>query len=47
MNMAKGDVSFVVDGVKLNNAYKGLPLDRPLVPCILLGIGGDSNEIDP
>ena len=36
MDTAKGELSFVVDDVNLGVAYKGIPLDKPLVPCVLL-----------
>ena len=42
MDTAKGELSFVVNGVNLGVAYKGIPLDKPLVPCVLLYWGGDS-----
>ena len=45
MDTTKGELSFVVSGVNLDVAYKGIPLDKPLVPCVLLGIGGDSVEL--
>ena len=27
-------------------AFEGIPLDKPLVPCVILGCGGDSVELD-
>ena len=36
MDTAKGELSFVVNGVNLGVAYEGIPLDKPLVPCVLL-----------
>ena len=45
MNTRKGDLSFVVDGVNLGVAYKDIPLDRPLVPCVILGNQDDSVEL--
>ena len=44
MDTAKGELSFVVNGVNLGVAYEGIPLDKPLVPCVLLYHGGDSVE---
>ena len=38
MDTAKGELSFVVNGVNLGVAYDGIPLDKPLVPCVLLGV---------
>lgn len=36
MDTIKGELSFVVDGVDLGVAYKGIPFDKPLVPCVIL-----------
>lgn len=41
----KGDLSFVVNSVDLGVAYSGIPLDKPLVPCVLLYYWGDSIEL--
>ena len=46
MDTAKGELSFVVNGVNLGVAYEGIPLDKPLVPCVLLNQKGDSVELD-
>ena len=45
MDTAKGELSFVVDGVNRGVAYGGIPLDKPLVPCVLLCNKGDSVEL--
>ena len=45
MNTAKGELSFVLNGVNLGVAYEGIPLDKPLVPCVLLWSIGDSVEL--
>ena len=45
MDTAKGELSFVVDGVNLGVAFDGIPLDKPLVPCVLLDYQGDSVEL--
>ena len=45
MDTAKGDLSFVLNGVNLGVAYEGIPLDKPLVPCVLLKYQGDSVEL--
>ena len=37
MDTAKGELSFIVNGVNFGVAYDGIPLDKPLVPCINLG----------
>ena len=46
MDTTRGDLSFIVDGVNLGVAYEGIPLDKPLVPCVLLGLKDDSVELD-
>ena len=45
MGTAKGELSFVVNGVNLGVAYEGIPLDKPLVPCVVLECQGDSVEL--
>ena len=45
MDMAKSELSFVVSGVNLGVAFEGIPLDKPLVPCVLLEHEGDSVEL--
>ena len=45
MDTAKCELSFVVNGVNLGVAYNGIPLDKPLVPCVLLRHEGDSVEL--
>ena len=45
MDTAKGELSFIVDGVNLGVAYEGIPLDKPLVPCVLIGHKKDSVEL--
>ena len=46
MDTTKGDLSFVLNGVNLGIAYEGIPLDKPLVPCVILKYEGDSVEHD-
>ena len=46
MDTVKGELSFVVDGMNLGVAFEGIPLDEPLVPCVLLLKDGDSVELD-
>ena len=46
MDTTKGELSFVLNGVNLGVAYEGIPLDKPLVPCVLLENQGDSVELD-
>ena len=45
MDTTKGELSFVLNGVNLGVAYEGIPLDKPLVPCVLLYYNGDSDEL--
>ena len=45
MDTTKGELSFAVNGVDLGVAYKGIPLDKPLVPCVLLKNEEDSVEL--
>ena len=44
MDTAKGELSFVLNGVNLGVAFEGIPLDKPLVPCVLLHFPDDSVE---
>ena len=46
MDTAKGKLSFALNGVNLGVAYGGIPLDKPLVPCVLLFYKGDSVELN-
>ena len=43
---AKGEISFVLNGVNFGVAFNSIPLDKPLVPCVLLRHGSDSVELD-
>ena len=45
MDTTKGDLSFVVNGVDYGVAFGGIPLDKPLVPCVALYYEGDSVEL--
>ena len=45
MDTAKGELSFVVDNANLGVAFDGIPLDKPLVPCVLLYWYCDSVEL--
>ena len=36
MNTIKGELSFVLNSENLGVAYKGIPLDKPFVPCVIL-----------
>ena len=44
MDTTKGELSFVVNGVNYGVAFDRIPLDKPLVPCALLCLEGDSVE---
>lgn len=45
MDMTRGDLSFALRGKNLGVAYDGIPLDRPLVPCVILADSGNSVEL--
>ena len=45
MDTTKGELSFVLNGVNLGVSYEGIPLDKPLVPCMLPKYPGDSVEL--
>ena len=45
MDTAKGELSFIVNGANLGVAYEGIPLDKPLVPCVILAYMDDSFEL--
>ena len=45
MDTAKGELSFVLGGVNFGVAYEGIPLDKPLVPCVIVKCKGDSVEL--
>lgn len=40
-----GELSFALNGVDLGVAYEGIPLDKPIVPCVILKEKGDSVEL--
>lgn len=45
MDMENGTLSFVIKGVDYGVAFKDIPLDEPLVPCVITGHIEDSVEI--
>lgn len=45
VNTKEGKISFSVNGADLGVAYNEIPLDNPLVPCVLLYQHGDSVEL--
>ena len=46
MNTAKGELSFVLNSMNFGCVFDGIPLDKPLVSCVLLCYQGDSVELD-
>ena len=44
IDTVKGDLSFILNGANLGVAYEGIPLDKPIVPCVLLYYKDDSVE---
>lgn len=44
MNTDNGKLSFMLNGIIAVEAYDGIPLDKPLVPCVVLCYRGDSVE---
>ena len=45
VDTTKGELSFVGDGKNLGVAFRGIPLDKPLVPCVILFYKEDSIEL--
>ena len=41
----KCELSFSLNGARFCVAYEGVPLDKPLVPCVILKHSGDSVEL--
>lgn len=46
MDTLKGGLSFVLNGVNLGVAFEGIPLDKPLAPCVLVDFDSLSVAID-
>ena len=46
MDTAKGTLSFVLNGVNYGAAFEGIPLDKPLVPCVILDSEEDCVELN-
>ena len=44
MDPVKRELSFTLDGTSYGAAYTGIPAEKPLVPCVILGNKGDSVE---
>lgn len=45
VDTARGTISFALNGVDLGVAYEGVPLDKPLVPCVHLRNEFDAVEL--
>lgn len=45
MDTAKGELFFLADSDHAPVAFTDVPLDKPLVPCVILGNPGDSVEL--
>ena len=45
LDMDAKTVSFAVDSADLGVSYDNIPLEKPLVPAVILGFGGDSVEL--
>ena len=46
MDTTKGELSFVLSGVNLGVAFDGIPLEKPLVPCVIIRNMWGSNSIE-
>ena len=45
IDTAKGELSYTLDGVNQGIAFEGIPVNRPLVPCVSFNTEGDSVEL--
>ena len=45
LNPKRAELSFALNGANLGVAYEGIPLDKPLVPCVIFRMEGDSIEL--
>ena len=45
IDTAKGTLSFVLNGNAMGTAYEHIPLDKPLMPCVILGTESDAVEL--
>ena len=45
VDTANGELAFILDDVNYGTAFSGIPLDNPLVPCVILGYKGDCIEL--
>lgn len=46
MDTRNGKLCFCLGDINLGVGYKGIPIDKPLVPCVLIEAQGDSVEIE-
>lgn len=46
MDTVRGNLSFSVNGEPFVTAYEGIPLEKPLVPCVVIG-SGNTIELNP
>ena len=45
METAKGELTFILNETNISATYEEISLDKPLIPCILIGYEGDSIEL--
>ena len=45
LDMDSGNLSFSVNGENMGVAFEGIPVDKPLLPCIVYLYSGDAAEI--
>ena len=45
MDTQKGELSLVLDGADFGTVYSEIPLDEPLVPCVIISTKDDSVEL--
>ena len=45
VDTVKGEISFVLEGENLGVAFKGIPLDKPLVPAVISCLNSNSVEL--
>ena len=45
LDMESGDLSFSVNGENMGVAFEGIPVDKPLIPCVVYLYSGDAAEI--
>lgn len=45
VDSGRGEISFILNNLCYGIAFKGIPLDEPLVPCVILKWKGDSVQL--